>query len=160
MAERNFQFNLGSWDITASNFDDAKRYLLDDLAEFVDISHLAKFPEPDTTLLGAAKAYHAIEPKGKKRRVLWNALGEAIANAENRNGDVKAGGRVVVTLTKAEHSTVLAALRRWQHHIDGTAADHEGLDEIATCAGDHDALTAEQIDALCEDINCTEPTED
>lgn len=39
--ERTYSFKLGTWDITASNFDDAKRYLLDDLAEYVSEEHLA-----------------------------------------------------------------------------------------------------------------------
>jgi predicted RNA-binding Zn-ribbon protein involved in translation (DUF1610 family) len=39
--EQTFTFNLSTWTTTASNFEDAKRYLLDDLAEFVTEEHLA-----------------------------------------------------------------------------------------------------------------------
>jgi len=113
MGERNYQFNLGSWDITADDFDDAKRYLLDDLAEYVDDSYLARDEEPDTTLLGAAKAFRAAlpEPKTKKRLALWAALGDAITAAEKRLAD-RPKGSVTIALTQEQHSTVLAALRR------------------------------------------------
>lgn len=53
-----------------------------------------------------------------------------------------------------QHSTILAALRFWQR--EGLlSGGHEH--DIATLEGRIEALTAEEIDALCEQINCAEP---
>lgn len=42
---RTFSFDLGPWDITANSFEEAKRFLLEDLAEFVTEEHLTDDPE-------------------------------------------------------------------------------------------------------------------
>lgn len=61
-----------------------------------------------------------------------------------------------VTVTRAEHSTILAALRYWQR--EGLLSSGHEIEEIATSGGPdsptyHEPLTAEDIDALCEKIN-------
>ena len=51
-------------------------------------------------------------------------------------------------LNDSELSTVLAALRMWQRHTDSnTSAMHHHFEEVA-------ALTEDEIDALCERLNC------
>lgn len=53
-------------------------------------------------------------------------------------------------------ATILAALRYWQrlHCADGSAAEHG----IATNGRTFIALTKDEIDTLCEQINCGEVT--
>lgn len=61
-------------------------------------------------------------------------------------------------LTNEERDTVLAALRYWQAAI--TLPDAVSVDDfhqlmlIATNCREHTALTSDQIDDLCEKINC------
>ena len=66
-------------------------------------------------------------------------------------------------LTNQELATVLAALRFWQRHgpkhensffdrIDQTEQDF--LDEIRTDGGAFEDLSIEEIDDLCERLNC------
>ncbi len=64
-----------------------------------------------------------------------------------------------LTITIAERDTILAALRMWQEqtkyqqeHPDAIWVSHD-LMEIATLGGDHEPLTNEEIDDLCERIN-------
>jgi hypothetical protein len=52
-----------------------------------------------------------------------------------------------------ERDTILAALRLWQHHLDGTTPDFYGLEEIRTNGDEHEGLDSDAIDELCERIN-------
>lgn len=62
------------------------------------------------------------------------------------NGDTE---RYEAYLTKRELATVLAALRHWQ------ASDVYNIDllDISTDGGTLEALTAAEIDDLCEELN-------
>ena len=54
-----------------------------------------------------------------------------------------------MNLSDRELATVLAALRLWQrsrHPLD--------LEEIATDEGSFDCLDTDEIDSLCERVNC------
>lgn len=55
-------------------------------------------------------------------------------------------------LSAREVATILAALRQYQR---GTYHRLE-LEEIATNGGEFEALTADEIDELCQRINCGE----
>ena len=59
------------------------------------------------------------------------------------------------SFTNAERDTILAALRLWQWNIDTQrkAPTHKELEVIATNGGEHKALTSEEINALCADLN-------
>ena len=50
----------------------------------------------------------------------------------------------------AERDTILAALRFYQAHLPSVSDE---ITEIATCGGEHEALTEAQIDSLCMEIN-------
>jgi hypothetical protein len=65
---------------------------------------------------------------------------------------------ITQAVTPRERDTILAALRLWQHAIEGTQADMEMLIDIANNdrpAGGREppALSPGEIDALCERIN-------
>ncbi len=49
-------------------------------------------------------------------------------------------------------ATVLAALRYWQR--EGLNSSGHEIDAIATNDGEFAAMDAEEIDTLCEEINC------
>jgi hypothetical protein len=58
-----------------------------------------------------------------------------------------------------EFATILAALRYWQR--DGLATDEQGdlaapgpENDVATDGGTHEPLDLEEIDELCERLNC------
>ena len=61
-------------------------------------------------------------------------------------------------LTEQELSTVLAALRLWQHHIDdfrfrSTEPDWRSLEDIVTNGSRVKALSSLKISELCERLN-------
>jgi hypothetical protein len=56
-----------------------------------------------------------------------------------------------VTLNKRELATVLAALRAFARL---GSEETEPENDIATCGGEFDALTVDEIDELCLEINC------
>lgn len=59
-----------------------------------------------------------------------------------------------LTVSREAHSTILAALRYWQGRDRKlTVANLQAIEDIATCGGEHEALTADEIDELCETIN-------
>jgi hypothetical protein len=49
-------------------------------------------------------------------------------------------------------ATILAALRNWQISLEGGILQHS--DRFADHFTDHEPLTTEEIDALCESLNC------
>lgn len=55
-----------------------------------------------------------------------------------------------VSLNKRELATVLAALRLFQRT---DSEETEAENDIATCGGEFDALTTEEIDSLCMSLN-------
>lgn len=58
-------------------------------------------------------------------------------------------------LSPRERDTVLAALRCWQDVFTyGAPRDLEGLKDIASNNEQHAPLDLDEIDALCERINC------
>lgn len=62
----------------------------------------------------------------------------------------------IITLTKAEHSTVLAALRYWEAGME-PRYNPDGVFAIATDGGAHKPMTREEVMRLCQRIN-TSPT--
>lgn len=62
-------------------------------------------------------------------------------------------------MCKRELGTVLAALRLWQHvgclcqFPDNDQL--KAIDDTATAGGQHERLTSDEIDALCECLNCS-----
>lgn len=56
---------------------------------------------------------------------------------------------LTLTVTERERDTILAALRMWQAHPAGVT----DLDEIATNGGKYEALTSDEIESLCEELN-------
>ena len=58
----------------------------------------------------------------------------------------------VETLESRDLDTILAALRLWQHDSSHIADGDGALADIASEHGD--PLTNDEIDALCERINC------
>lgn len=59
----------------------------------------------------------------------------------------------VITLDERQLATVLAALRHWQ----ATPSEHTmDLNAIATNEDEFAALDLEEIDELCEEINCAD----
>lgn len=60
-----------------------------------------------------------------------------------------------ITLTDAEHATVLAALRYWQR--EGITGDPPPEEDIATDAGKFAPLDTQAIDRLCERLNMPAP---
>ena len=61
--------------------------------------------------------------------------------------------------TNSERDTILAALRYWQatlEEADGhTIGDFKRYELVATNCEEHKALTADEIDDLCEKVNTT-----
>lgn len=55
-----------------------------------------------------------------------------------------------VSFNRRELATVLAALRAFQR-LGSELTEPEN--DIATCGGEFDALTVEEIDSLCDEIN-------
>jgi hypothetical protein len=60
---------------------------------------------------------------------------------------------VQLDLSLTQRDTILAALRLWQSNIKHDYPDLGLLEEIATNADQHPALTNEEIDELCEALN-------
>lgn len=60
-------------------------------------------------------------------------------------------------MNKRELGAVLAALRYWQLSLTGESLRLGELEAIATNEGEHSALTADEIDVLCEKLNTEEP---
>jgi len=59
-----------------------------------------------------------------------------------------------ITVSREEHSTILAALRMWIDNLmRGPDYFSDALLEIATNGDKHDLLAPEAIDALCERVN-------
>ena len=56
-------------------------------------------------------------------------------------------------LTTKELATVLAALRHWQYIEEQYGPAPVGKDRTGTHFEEHDPLTVEEIDALCERLN-------
>lgn len=50
-------------------------------------------------------------------------------------------------------STILAALRLWQHHLDGTKPWQEGLADIADNGGEIQPMSVDEIGDLCQRLN-------
>lgn len=67
--------------------------------------------------------------------------------------EVDEEGEAQTMLADQELDTVLAALRSWQKTLDQGAPDD--LMELATRGGEHPAQTVEEIDSLCERLNCS-----
>ena len=59
-------------------------------------------------------------------------------------------------LTERELATILAALREWQGILAGTEPAEEEINAIASDHGRFAPLTPEEIDDLCERLNCEE----
>jgi hypothetical protein len=58
-------------------------------------------------------------------------------------------------MSMREHHTVLAALRFWQRASTRLfGVNYEPEYEIATNSGAVEPLSCEEIDSLCEDLNC------
>lgn len=55
-------------------------------------------------------------------------------------------------LDDRQTATVLAALRYWQR--EGLNSSGHEIEKIATNDGEFEAMDAEEIDRLCEEINC------
>lgn len=57
--------------------------------------------------------------------------------------------------TAKERDAILAGLRLLQFSLDaGTVTPNDGdVGDILTCSGDHDGMTAEEIDLFCEEFN-------
>lgn len=61
---------------------------------------------------------------------------------------------VAYEMTAEERDAVLAGLRLLQRGWEtGRIRSDDEFGEIATCGGEHDALTPGEIDDLCERIN-------
>lgn len=60
-----------------------------------------------------------------------------------------------VTLSNQDIGTILAALRFYQLKGGYQALQRNDLEDIATDDGEFDALGSDEIDRLCERINCT-----
>ena len=58
-----------------------------------------------------------------------------------------------------ETATVLAALRRWQGALLGSAPEGELVEDIASAGGTVTPLTSEEIDGLCLKLNVGHPGE-
>lgn len=66
----------------------------------------------------------------------------------------------VLVFTEAERDTILAALRFWQGHNQCKVHNRSTeLHDIATNSGRHESLTEDELDALCERINCGDEDE-
>lgn len=62
-----------------------------------------------------------------------------------------------MTLNKEQTATVLAALRFYQENGQGEPHNRsDAIHDIATDTGELTSLDADDIDALCEDINCND----
>jgi hypothetical protein len=57
-------------------------------------------------------------------------------------------------LTDREVHTILASLRYWQIDRQAESRHNACLDDIATKGDKIDALTNDEIDTLCEELNC------
>ena len=64
-------------------------------------------------------------------------------------------GRLTHEFDDKERDSILAAVRLWQHHLNKTPADFQGLHDIANNGryGTDSHLSAEDIDSLCERLN-------
>jgi hypothetical protein len=73
-----------------------------------------------------------------------------------------ADGSTTHTLSDREHATVLAALRYWQAAgANGDLRYNDEMIDIATNGGTVTECTDEDVDALCERLNCgDEPAEE
>lgn len=61
-----------------------------------------------------------------------------------------------IKVDERQLATILAALRLWQDKRLNRGPDMAALREIATDAGQFEGLTADEIEALCEEINLGE----
>jgi len=62
-------------------------------------------------------------------------------------------------LTLEQRTTILAALRWWQMDLTGRK-DFSPEDEMPEFFTDMEALSAKEIDDLCESFNCEEEAEE
>ena len=62
------------------------------------------------------------------------------------------GPTTSIRLTAPERDTILAALRVWQGYVRRGIANAE-TKAIATNNGEHELLSIEGIDLLCQDLN-------
>lgn len=58
--------------------------------------------------------------------------------------------------TKMQSDAILAGLRLLQTSLDNRDVLPEGISDILTSAGNHDGMTAAEIDSFCEEINCSD----
>jgi hypothetical protein len=65
------------------------------------------------------------------------------------------GPRTLIRLTAPERDTILAALRHWQNRTCPLSqrTQMRDIELIATNGAEHPALTTEEINALCADLN-------
>jgi hypothetical protein len=64
-------------------------------------------------------------------------------------------------LDKRESDAILAGLRMLQAWRDGNVTTRKAdmdvsIDDIETRGGEHDPMTSEELDELCEKVNCSE----
>lgn len=100
--------------------------------------------------------------KHNARQLNWVQVGDVrvFDNTEIMEGEARPYNkkdapieRVTLHVTPAERDTILAALRFWKWDIYGESPDNAMLGDIATNGGEHEALTGDEIDDLCEAIN-------
>ena len=65
--------------------------------------------------------------------------------------------QITTNLTGKETDTIIAALRLYQSATPRALAQ---VHDIATNCGEHDDMTADEIDSLCEALNCSQGVED
>ncbi len=61
-------------------------------------------------------------------------------------------------MNNTERDTILAGLRALQDRIKGPPYTRLELEQLATNGGEHEAMTSEEIDDLCERLNISYPT--
>lgn len=83
---------------------------------------------------------------------------QVIAESEAVNDELMAQSRSLFIPEGPSLNTILAALRFYQEKGMAESANRsERIDGIATNAGEDAAMTADQIDDLCQAINCSAP---
>jgi hypothetical protein len=89
------------------------------------------------------------------------AIATARAEASSGRAIAKVGMAGVVerveaiAMTKRELATVLTALRHWQAALPEVV---EGYEDIVTDGGRFKALSVDELDELCIELNCGEET--
>lgn len=133
-------------------------YIADDFGQHTHLLHVMARERIHAAELAQVQAFN--EDGGDPVEIEAAEDYHVLLTLEGHHQDAEQYGPSVPPLSQREKGTTLAALRYWQRHQAqsvGKSQNQIPEDDIATDGGQHQPLSAAEIDALCERINSGEP---